>query len=76
MKIGIYDASRLLSWLDAEPKIAWTAARATVRALAHNDGVEGPEVIGQTANRPFIQRGIYRALPILARARMTGKGVA
>jgi hypothetical protein len=71
MKMGIYDASRLLSWIEAEPKIAWAAARAEVRSLAHADGVQGQEIIDQTANRPFIQRGIFRAMPMLARSRMS-----
>lgn len=65
-QVGIYDQSRLLAIVEAEPKLAWKRARAAVRALAHQDGVQGEERFARTANRVVVMRGIYRALPMRA----------
>lgn len=38
VKLGIYDQSRLLAVIEATPQVAWRAAVAYVRGMAHADG--------------------------------------
>lgn len=69
MKMVIYSLSRQIAVTEGDPKQAWKDARQCVRAMAHADGVEGAEIIKMTWNRPYVERGIYRALPEKAMAR-------
>lgn len=65
-KIGIYNSSHMVAFIEAEPKTAWSAAVSYVKTLAHADGVEGDARFYFTKNRICFQRGIYRALPIFS----------
>lgn len=70
MIFAVYDLSHMVCCVEAPtPREAWHTARAVVRLRAH---VEGPEVIGQTANRAFVQRGAYRALPVFPAGGLRG----
>lgn len=65
-RVGVWDASRLLCWFEAEPKVAWQAASGAVRAHAFADGWAGPAEWYRTANRIGYQCGQFRALPFKA----------
>lgn len=72
MKMVIYNLSQqIASTPNTDAKKAWKSARQYVRTIAHADGADTPETIAMTWNRPFVERGIYRALPEKAMARRT-----
>lgn len=66
IQIAVYDLSKLVSVIEAEPKVAWQAGVACVRAHAHSEGVETEIGWYTTANRAVYARGAYRCLPVIA----------
>lgn len=68
MQFSVYDGSTRIAFIEAEPRVAWRAARAYVRGMAHAAGQSGPERIEQscgTRGRVRVTRGNFSALPTL-----------
>lgn len=70
IQIAVYDASRMVAVVGAEPRAAWRAAVSYVRGMAHGAGQSGPAGWFRTANREGYGRGSFRAVP----ARASGAG--
>lgn len=62
MQVNVYMGTQLVAVLDAAPRVAWPAAVAYVRAMAHADGVEGGMGLEAPAGRASYARGLYRAV--------------
>lgn len=63
MEYSVYMGSVRIARVTGAPRLAWRAARAYVRGMAHADGVHGAERIYKSGGRVVVERGIFHALP-------------
>ena len=71
VKIAVYDVSRLVTVIEADPKTAWDLAIFTAKRMAYQDrrGLAEPGIPGRwyrTANRVGFAIGCYRATNMIA----------